>query len=233
MKVLIIEDNPLVSQRFQQQLRRHHIVEVAHTGHDALAKLSQAKFDLALLDLGLPDMPGIDVCRAIRKQSSSALIMVVSGVSDPAEKIKLLQAGADDYLTKPCNSGELGARITALGRRRARLPFQQTLTIADLIINPEERTVTRAGVAISLRRKEFDILEFMARQPKRVHTRAMILAYAWNSTDARWNGAIDVHMKHLRDKIEKPFNRPLIRTIYGVGYVFINPDPIKAPPNDN
>ena len=218
MKILVIEDNPRLSQRIIKQLQRWYITDTASSGHAAIAKVGVESFDIILLDLGLPDMPGLDVCKHIRRMDIDTPIIVVTGVDDIPSRVELLNAGADDYVTKPFDLQELRARINAMSRRRAKIPPEQLLHIADLTLNPESRVVERAGKVISLRKKEFDILEFLLRNKGRVVTRHAIFNNAWSINSQGWSGSVDVHIKQLRDKIDKPFTKSLIQTSYGVGY---------------
>lgn len=224
MKILVIEDNPRLAERIKRQLQRWYIVELSHSGSDGLQQIAHNEFDLAVLDLGLPDMPGVEVCKQLRGLSSDIPILVVTGVDTSASRVELLNMGADDYITKPFDAPELLARINALSRRRARNPIQHTVTVGNLTLNPSDRSVTRAGRLILLRRKEFDILEYLARNKGRIMTRQMIINHAWPAASAGWVGSVDVHIKQLRDKIDKPFSYPLIKTIYGVGYMVDAPD---------
>lgn len=219
MKILIIEDNPRLAERIKNQLQKWYIVELAPSGAEGLQAISAHSFDLVLLDLGLPDMTGLEVCKHIRDISSDIPILVVTGVDTTISKVELLDTGADDYITKPFEPPELIARINALSRRRNRSNVQPLIIAGDLIINPSSRKVERDGKQITLRRKEFDILEYLAINKGRVMSRQMIINHAWSSTSSSWIGSVDVHIKQLRDKIDKPFSYPLIKTSYGVGYM--------------
>lgn len=219
MKILIIEDNPRLAERIKNQLQKWYIVELAQSGAEGLQAISAHSFDLVLLDLGLPDMTGLEVCKHIRDISSDIPILVVTGVDTTISKVELLDTGADDYITKPFEPPELIARINALSRRRNRSDVQPLIIAGDLIINPSSRKVERDGKQITLRRKEFDILEYLAINKGRVMSRQMIINHAWSSTSSSWIGSVDVHIKQLRDKIDKPFSYPLIKTSYGVGYM--------------
>lgn len=219
MKILIIEDNPRLAERIKNQLQKWYIVELAPSGAEGLQAISAHSFDLVLLDLGLPDMTGLEVCKHIRDISSDIPILVVTGVDTTISKVELLDTGADDYITKPFEPPELIARINALSRRRNRSNVQPLIIAGDLIINPSSRKVERDGKQINLRRKEFDILEYLAINKGRVMSRQMIINHAWSSTSSSWIGSVDVHIKQLRDKIDKPFSYPLIKTSYGVGYM--------------
>jgi len=219
MKVLVVEDNPRLSERLTTQLRRWSVVESAANGHEALAQIAEHEFDLVILDLGLPDMSGLEVCKRMRGMNYDFPILILTGVDDTMSKVELLQAGADDYMTKPFQPEELRARVAALERRRARGPLEPDITVGDIIISVADRTVKRAGVTIKLRKKEYEILEYLARNQGRVMTRQMILDHVWPSTSSSWPGSVDVHIKQLRDKVDKPFQYSLVKTVYGVGYM--------------
>jgi len=219
MKILIIEDNPRLVDRLKKQLSKWYLVEVAESGDKALQLVASRSFDIALLDLGLPDTPGLEVCKQIRKLSQDLPILVITGIDTTESRVTLLENGADDYVTKPFEIAEIRARINALARRRARSEQNTTITVGDLIIDPSRRLVVRAGVEVRLRRKEFDILEYLASHPGRVMSRQNIINHAWASTSSSWTGSVDVHIKQLRDKIDKPFSYPLIKTSYGLGYM--------------
>jgi DNA-binding response OmpR family regulator len=219
MKILVIEDNPRLASRIKQQLRKWYLVETALSGDEGLQHVATDSFDIALLDLGLPDTPGLEICKQIRLISKDIPILIVTGIDTAESRVELLDSGADDYLTKPFNIAELHARINALARRRLRSPSSEILTIGDLVIDTARRSVMRAGLPIELRRKEFDILEYLVSHPGRVLSRQMIINHAWTSTSSSWIGSVDVHIKQLRDKVDRPFSYPLIKTSYGVGYV--------------
>lgn len=219
MKILIIEDNPRLIDRLKRQLGKWYIVEVAESGDKGLQLVATNMFDIALLDLGLPDAPGLEVCKHIRKISRDLPILVVTGIDTIESRVDLLENGADDYITKPFEIAEMHARINALARRRARNEQNSTISVGDLTIDPARRIVVRNGVEVRLRRKEFDILEYLASHPGRVMSRQNIINHAWVSTSTSWTGSVDVHIKQLRDKIDKPFAYPLIKTSYGLGYM--------------
>ncbi len=215
----MIEDNPRLAERMKQQLQKQFIVEVAESGSVGIQLAAEHQYDLILLDLGLPDMTGHEVCKHIRSLGSTAPIMVVSGIDTTDSRVALLDTGADDYITKPFDVPELIARINALARRHVHTTHIPTLSIGDLRINRAARTVTRAHQTIKLRKKEFDILEYLVLNRGRVLPRQMIINHAWPSTSDTWTGSVDVHIKQLRDKVDRPFSYPLIQTSYGVGYI--------------
>ena len=223
MKVLVIEDNPRLSDRIKNHLQKYYLVEIARSGDEAISIAATQSNDVILLDLGLPDMSGLEVCQKIRGLAITAPILVLTGVDETLSKVELLNAGADDYMTKPFDTDELKARINALERRRDRNAPEDDITLDDLIVRPSQRTVSRSGKSIRLRRKEFDILEYLLKNRGRVLTRQMIINHAWTSTSSTWTGSVDVHIKQLRDKVDKPFKTQLIKTTYGVGYSIESP----------
>lgn len=183
----------------------------------------EADYDALILDLGLPDIPGEKICMDLRERNVHTPILVLTGEDGLDSKVRLLDCGADDYLTKPFEAAELLARIKALVRRHTPNSSTSRLKIGDLIIDPKRRRVERAGIHIPLRRKEFDILEYLARNSGTIVTPAMILEHVWNDygKDA-WSNTVRVHIKHLRDKVDRPFDTQLIKTARGVGYVLEN-----------
>lgn len=227
MKILVIEDNPRLADRIKRQLQKSFIVEIAQSGNEGLQLVVNNNFDIILLDLGLPDMSGLEVCKHLRNISLDIPILVVTGIDTSISRVELLDTGADDYITKPFDPPELIARIHALSRRRARSASQDEIKIGDLTISANSRTVMRSNTEITLRRKEFDILEYLALNQGRVMSRQMIINHAWPSTSASWIGSVDVHIKQLRDKVDKPFDYPLIKTSYGVGYMINNREGTK------
>lgn len=225
MKILIVEDNPRLSVRIKQQLQKWFLVELAESGDSALEKIAAYHFDLVLLDLVLPDMSGLEVCKEVRKTNSDLPILVLTGIATPESQVELLNAGADDYVAKPFNIEELKARIHALARRRLRSLSRPAISVGDLTLYPASREVIRAGLTIRLRRKEFDILEYLLTNVGRVLSREMIVNHAWPIASTTWSGSVDVHIKQLRDKVDRPFAYPLIKTSYGVGYMVEIPQP--------
>jgi DNA-binding response OmpR family regulator len=219
MKILYIDDNRLLIDSVKKLLSPHYIVDYTCTGHEGVEKAKTVRYTLILLDLNLPDMSGLEVCKDLRKANISAPILVLTVQKDPLTSVRLLDSGADDYVTKPFNSEVLRARIAALLRRKQDLQKERVITVSDLTINLTRRQVWRSGTCISLRKKEFDILEYLAANHGRALTRSMILDHAWEAGTEGWNNTIDVHIKHLRDKVDKPFKKALIKTAYGIGYM--------------
>ena len=195
-----------------------YLVDWVTKGNDALAKLAEIEYTVIILDLGLPDMSGFEVCKQLRALGVHTPVLILTGEDDMPTRVKLLESGADDYMTKPFDANELRARLRALARRQSTKLHRSIIVYKDLKIDTDQRKVYRAGMHIPLRRKEFDILEYLVSNKGRVLTREMIINHAWDSSKISWNSTVDVHIKHLRDKIDRPFASPLIKTAYGLGY---------------
>ena len=218
MKLLLVEDNLRLSERILYRLKALHTIDVVESGEDALEKIQHVTYGLILLDLGLPGMSGLEVCRHVRSLEVNTPILVLTGNASMADRIELLDAGADDYLTKPFNSQELRARISAVGRRGTRTHIRSIIHYRDIEMDIDKHTVSRLDTKIKLSRKEFDILEYLIHNKGRVMTREMIMAHVWSSHSNSWTSTIDVHIKHLRDKVDRPFEDQYITTSYGLGY---------------
>lgn len=218
MRVLIVEDQKDIAQAIKEELRSTYAVDICRTGKDGSYQARVNEYDLILLDLSLPDMTGIEVCKEIRADGITVPILILTGQHETESKVAALDGGADDYLTKPFSYSELSARIRALLRRRNEETKSNTLTLDDLVIDIAERRVFRGGKEITLRRKEFDLLEYMMRNIGRVLTRSMILEHVWDNNVDFFTNAIDVHIKYLRDHVDRPFAKQLIKTVHGLGY---------------
>ena len=218
MKLLLVEDNKRLAERISYHLRKSYIIDVVETGEDALERIKSIEYGVILLDLGLPGMSGLDVCKNMRLLHVNNPILVLTGNGDMNDRINLLNAGADDYVTKPFNTDELKARIAAVGRRQTRSHIRSLVEYRDLKMDIDQHKVSRLGVDIILRRKEFDILEYLIINKGRIMTRAMIMDHVWSSHTNSWTSTVDVHIKHLRDKVDKPFEQSYIKTAYGLGY---------------
>lgn len=220
MRLLIVEDNVPLAWRLQAYFEKEFDVCVARNGTDGLRLAETGRYDIMLLDLSLPDMSGEEICKALRAQALTTPILILSGESALHCKVRLLEIGADDYLTKPFEPTELQARVRALLRRRQVGKPPVVLAVDNLQLDPQRRTVTRQGTKIPLRRKEFDILEYLLRNQGKVVTPTMILSHVWGDLEKdSWSNTVRVHIKHLRDKIDRPFDGALIKTARGVGYI--------------
>ena len=219
MKILFIEDNRLLVDSVKKLLGATYIVDFARTGREGIESARSIHYSLIILDLGLPDIEGFEVCSELRKAGNAVPILILTAQKSSEISVKLLNCGADDYLTKPFNGDVLKARIAAILRRSQELCDEKVIDIHDLTVNITRRQVWRSGVNISLRRKEFDILEYLITNHGRALTRSMILDHVWESGTEGWNNTVDVHIKHLRDKVDRPFGKSLIKTAYGIGYM--------------
>jgi two-component system copper resistance phosphate regulon response regulator CusR len=218
MKILIIEDNREIARSLRKQLADDYVVEVATRAAMGLQKASANKYAVILLDLGLPDKSGLEVCRILRDRNDNTPILVLTAIDTVESRVSLLHSGADDYLCKPFNIAELRARIFALSRRQHRVLSDNTIIFKDVEINTVRREVMRSGKKINLRRKEYDILEYLIANKGRAVSREMIMNNVWESGKESWNNTIDVHIKHLRDRLDRPFDTKIIKTAYGIGY---------------
>lgn len=218
MKLLFIEDNKNLVQTIKEDLEQDYTIEAAYSGKEAEYLIQEYEYDVIILDLGLPDTDGISLCQAIRKHEIKTPILILTGAYDVDKKVLALDSGADDYLIKPFNFQELRARIRALLRRKSHGVYSSILTVGDLKLNLTTRTVTRGNVGISLHRKEFQILEYFMHNRGKIITRSMILEHVWNNEFDTLTNVVDVHIKYLRDHIDKNFSKKLIKTVYGMGY---------------
>ena len=218
MKVLVVEDHRDTSDLIKLALTRdHQVVEVASTGSEALWMATEFDFDLVLLDWALPDTDGIEVCRLLRERERWMPILMLTGNSAIEQRVTGLNAGADDYLTKPFAPDELIARVHALGRRAPK-ERPTVLRCGTLSLDPQLREVQRDGVEISLRPKEFSLLHLLMARPGEVLDRAEILDSVWDMNYDGMSNTVDVHVKSLRAKIDKPFGCDTIETVWRVGY---------------
>ncbi len=221
MRLLIVEDNVTLARSVARGLSAcSHAVDVAHDGREALEKLLLNPYDLVILDLGLPDMSGYDVCRQLRAEGSSVLVLILTARDAISDRVAGLNAGADDYLIKPFSFDELVARVTAL-LRRGSVTVPPRLKCGDLILDTAEQTAARDGRAIELTAKEYALLEYFARNEGRVIGREEISEHVWNETFDPASNVIEVHVGRLRKKLGAP---SLLRTRRGAGYVLAPAD---------
>ena len=217
MRVLIVEDQPNVSTYVKRALEEQgYAVDLARTGQEALDWAEVVDFDLIVLDIMLPEMDGITVCRRLRKQGHQAAILMLTARDTVDDRVTGLDAGADDYLVKPFNLKELLARLRALARRPT--ARTSTLRVADLSLDPRTRVVMRNNIPINLTAKEYAILECLLREPDRVLTRTEIAESVWNYDVYNQSNVVDVYIRNLRRKIDESFDVKLIWTVRGAGY---------------
>ena len=219
MRVLIVEDNPRMANVIRKGLSENgYAVDLADGGHVGEAMGAAQPYDAIILDVMLPDQDGIQACANLRRRGIKTPILMLTALSGTADKVKGLDAGADDYLTKPFEFDELLARLRAL-LRRGQGGQAARLTFADLEMDLIERRVTRDGRRIKLTAKEFALLEYFLRNPHRVLTRTSIGEHVWDMNFEGDSNVIDVYVSMLRRKIDRYFSQPLIHTEIGVGYV--------------
>ena len=223
MKILLIEDDKSIAKIIGLGLGNQRIdVHWSETGTRGLNMISANVYDLIILDLMLDDKNGDELCRQIRIVHPQLPIIVLTALSDLNSKIKLFNLGADDYMTKPFEFEELYARIKS-ALRKQKIEIGDHLSLADITIDLKRHEVRRHGILIELREKEIKILEYLIRHAGQVMTRDMILNYVWGPTVERYTNVVDVHMHHLREKIDKPYATKLLKTVNNVGYKISKP----------
>jgi DNA-binding response OmpR family regulator len=218
MKILLVDDEKEMVNTLKRELSSDYIVEAAYSGHEAEELIDTNEYDIIILDMILPDMDGSLLCQTIRSKDIKSPILMLTGVNETKKKITALDSGADDYLTKPFHFAELHAHLRALLRRQPEIITSNILKIADLEFDAINRTVKRGNKSIVLKRKELQLLEYFMRNIGKVISRDMILEHLWDSSFDSFTNTIDVHVKYLRDQIDRPFEKKLIKTIYGMGY---------------
>ncbi|MGD8519878.1 MAG: response regulator transcription factor [Desulfobacterales bacterium] len=226
--ILIIEDNRDLAHLLESHLRDLSFqVDVAFDGIAGFAKADSDNYDLIILDLMLPGLDGIEICRRLRRKSSYVPILMLTAKSSEMDRVVGLEIGADDYVTKPFSIRELLARVKAILRRveeltnDARAHIPAVLRAGDLVINPIKRSATIEGRSIDLTAKEFDVLLHFARNPGKVYTRSQLLDMVWGYGHDGYEHTVNSHINRLRAKIEKdPAHPAYILTVWGVGYKF-------------
>ncbi|WP_039767544.1 MULTISPECIES: response regulator transcription factor [unclassified Caldicellulosiruptor] len=218
-KILIIEDEKQIARFIELELKHEgYDVYVCYDGIEGLKKVEEIHPDLILLDIMLPGINGIEVCRKVRQYSNVPIIMVTAK-DDIPDKVMGLDSGADDYVTKPFAIEELLARIRAALRKSKQLNIiREVLSIGDLTIDTSKRIVIRAGRIIELTKREYDLLEYLVRNKGIVLTREQILENVWGYSYMGDTNVVDVYIRYLRSKIDDGFKTKLIHTVRGVGY---------------
>ena len=219
MRLLVIEDEKKVASFIEKGLEEeHYAVDVAHDGEEGLYLTETNDYDLVVLDLMIPKIHGWEVLKRIRAKRNNVPILVLTARDSVEDKVKGLDSGCDDYLTKPFAFAELLARIRAL-LRREKTEKEPILRIADLTLSLVTHKVARRGKEIELTSREYTLLEYFMRNPDKVLTRTMISEHVWDYHFDSMTNVIDVYVNYLRKKIDKDFEPKLIHTLRGIGYI--------------
>ncbi len=218
MRLLVVEDTAKMANLLRRGLTEEgYAVDVATTGADGVWLATEIAFDAIVLDVGLPDIDGFEVCRQLRKADRWSPLLMLTARDDVSDRVRGLDVGADDYLTKPFAFDELFARVRSLVRRapRERSPI---IKVGDLVLDPANHSVQRGGVPIALTRKEFALLHYFMCHPGQALARLRLLDHAWDFAFDGDPNIVDVYMGYLRDKIDRPFGCKSLETVRGVGY---------------
>jgi two-component system OmpR family response regulator len=219
MHILLVEDELKMARALRRGLEQEgHSVDSTTDGDDALSRGVEFEYDAIVLDVMLPGRDGFSICRELRARDRWAPVLMLTARDAVEDRIRGLDAGADDYLVKPFAFGELLARLRALVRRGVS-ERPAVLTVGDVELDPAAHTVTRGGSLVDLSVREFSLLEFLMRHAGEVVSRTRILEQVWDVNYDSFSNVVDVYVGYLRRKLEQPFGRPFIRTVRGVGYV--------------
>ena len=220
MRVLVVEDDRSIADFVAAGLRQEgHAVDVAASGVEGLDLAQATSYDAAVIDVMLPRLDGLSLVSALRRAGVSTPVLFLSARHTVDDRVKGLQAGGDDYLTKPFAFAELLARLHAITRRSTPTGEPHELSVADLRLDRLTRHVERAGRPIDLRPREYALLEFLMRHAGRVVSKTMVISHVWNYSFDSGTNAVDVLVHRLREKIDRDFTPRLIHTVRGVGYV--------------
>ena len=220
MRILVIEDDRDAASWLMKGLTESgHVADHAANGEDGLNLALEGIHDILVVDRMLPKLDGLSIIRTLRAKGMTTPVLILSALSDVDERVKGLRAGGDDYLAKPYAFSELLARVEGLGRRNASEPQETKLRARDLEIDLLTRVVTRGGQNIPLQPREFKLLEYLMRNAGHIVTRTMLLENVWDYHFDPQTNVIDVHVSRLRSKIDKGFDKPLLQTVRGAGYM--------------
>ncbi|KGX83384.1 response regulator transcription factor [Pontibacillus marinus] len=229
-KILIVDDEESIVTLLKYNIEQAGFdTEVAYTGQEALNQANEHTFDLIVLDVMLPEMDGMEVCKQLRQKQIQTPILMLTAKDDEFDKVLGLELGADDYLTKPFSPREVVARIKAILRRMTYTPIEDesdgpSIQIADLVVYPEQYEATIKEESMVLTPKEFELLLYLSRNKGRVLSRDQLLSAVWNYDFVGDTRIVDVHISHLREKIEPDTKKPVyIKTIRGLGYKMEDP----------
>jgi len=223
VRILVVEDEPKIGRVLLEGLEAEQFaVDLAVDDESGLELATQVEYDAIILDLNLPRLDGFTVLQRIRKQRLQVPVLILSARADAADRVRGLNMGADDYLRKPFSFDELVARVHALLRRPHQL--LDSLSVADLEIDRIRHVVTRAGKPIPLTQREYALLEYLMRNAGRPVTRTMVVEHVWNLGFEGLTNIVDVYINYLRGKVDSGFNKNLIHTVRGIGYVLADHD---------
>ena len=226
MRLLLVEDDEGIIRFLEKGLREaKYAVDVARDGDDALYKASLNEYDIIILDIMIPGRDGLEVCRELRDRGSKVPVIMLTARADVRDRVLGLDVGADDYLTKPFQVSELLARLRALMRRGPALK-STVIEIGDLRIDTSAQIVKRYGQPLGLTAREYALIEYLARNAGRVVSRSELIEHVWDERYDSYSNVIDVHINHLRQKIDRGSDQPLIHTRRGAGYM------LSAAPSD-
>jgi two-component system OmpR family response regulator len=220
VRALLVEDDATIADFVGRGLREAGFaIDHVADGEAGLTAALTTPYDVAVVDLMLPRRDGLSLIEELRRRTIATPVLILSARHSVDDRVRGLQAGGDDYLTKPFAFAELLARVQALVRRATRAPEPTTLTVEDLTLDLLTRRVTRGGAAVDLRPREFTLLEYLMRNAGRVVSKTMILSHVWEYNFDPQTNIVDVLVSRLREKIDKPFAKKLLHTVRGVGYV--------------
>jgi len=220
VKALLVEDDASIAEFVVRGLREAGFaVDHQADGEAGLAAAARGGYDVAIVDVMLPKRDGLSLIEELRRRGVTTPVLILSARRSVDDRVRGLQTGGDDYLTKPFAFAELLARVQALVRRASRAPEPTTLSVADIALDLLSRRVTRGGVALDLRPREFTLLEYLMRNAGKVVSKTMILSHVWEYNFDPQTNVVDVLVSRLREKIDRPFEKKLLHTVRGVGYV--------------
>jgi two-component system, OmpR family, response regulator len=223
MRLLLVEDDEKIGAFVSKGLTQEgHVLDWVRAGDDGLAALQAGTYDAAVVDIMLPGLSGLDLIRRARASRVTTPVIVLSARDAVGDRVTGLEAGADDYLTKPFSFAELVARLNALVRRAQAQPAATRLSYGGVTLDLVSRRVERDGVPVTLQPKELALLEYFLRNPERVLSKTMILQQIWDYAFDPQTNVVDVLVSRLRGKLDRGFERPIIKTLRGLGYVLRN-----------
>ncbi len=221
MRILFVEDDRTIASFVAKGLKEaNHVVDHVDNGEDGLHRALTEEYDLAIIDIMLPRLDGLSLIKELRRHNPNIPVIILSAKRSIDDVVTGLEIGSDDYLTKPFAFAELIARIQALARRSSGLPETTRLTVADLTMDLRTREVKRSGRLINLQPREFALLEYLMRNVGRLVTRTMIMEHVWDYNFDPQTNVVETRISRLRDKIDRDFEKKLIHTIRGAGYIF-------------